>query len=53
MGSATVAHGSRKLFEPQSRPPDGDWEDGPAFLEVTSGGEAVEFPVAFANPASN
>ena len=42
-----------KLFEPQSRPPDGDWEDGPVFLEVTGGGETVEFPVAFANPASN
>ena len=42
-----------KLFEPQSRPPDGDWEDGPVFLEVAGGGERVEFPVAFANPASN
>ena len=42
-----------KLFEPQSRPPDGDWEDGPVFLEVTGGGETVEFPVAFVHPASN
>ena len=42
-----------KLFEPQSRPPDGDWEDGPVFLEVTGGGERVEFPVAFVHPASN
>ena len=41
-----------RLFE-QTRPPDGDWEEGPAFLEVTSGGETVEFPVAFANPATH
>ena len=45
MGSATVAHGSRKLFEPQSRPPDGDWEDGPVFW-AAPGGAAV-----FAAPA--
>ena len=39
-----------KLFEPPTRPPDGDWEDGPVFLEVTSGGTTVELQVAFVNP---
>ena len=39
-----------KLFEPPTRPPDGDWVDGPVFLEVTSGGTTVEFQVAFINP---
>ena len=30
--------------------PEGKGEDGPDILEVASGGEAVEFPVAFAYP---
>ena len=39
-----------KLFDPPTRPPDSDWENGPVFLEVTSGGTTVELQVAFVNP---